>query len=82
MVMHYKGTAVDPATIEIKMPDLPGFGLPPLGLPPLAAPTGAAHRPGAARASGQRPVAAAELRGKAAEPSPPANDLSQPPKFN
>ncbi|OJU52529.1 MAG: C4-dicarboxylate ABC transporter [Mesorhizobium sp. 61-13] len=34
MVMHYKGKVVDPSTIEIKVPELPGLGLPPLGSPP------------------------------------------------
>ncbi len=37
MVMHYKGTPVDPSTIEIKMPDMPGLGGG-IGLPPLGAP--------------------------------------------
>ena len=80
MVMHYKGTAVDPSTIEIKMPDLPGFGLPPLGAPPPA--------DGAAPAPAQPAPAANDLSqppsfgAKPPEPSPPANDLSQPPKFN
>jgi len=39
MVMHYKGKVVDPSTIEIKMPDMPGLGGG-LGLPPLGAPAG------------------------------------------
>ena len=45
MVMHYKGTAVDPSTIEIKMPRPAGGrpGLPPLGAPPPA--DGAAPAP-------------------------------------
>ncbi len=34
MVMHYKGKVVDPSTIEIKVPELPGLGLQPLGSPP------------------------------------------------
>ncbi|MET3660399.1 TRAP transporter large permease [Aquamicrobium ahrensii] len=38
MVMHYKGKVVDPGTIEIRMPDLPGLGDGGLGLPPLGAP--------------------------------------------
>ena len=32
MVMHYKGAAVDPGTIEIQLPDMPGLS--PLGTPP------------------------------------------------
>ena len=46
MVMHYKGKPVDPSTIEIKMPDMPGLGGG-LGLPPLGAP---APAPGTAPA--------------------------------
>ena len=51
MVMHYKGKTVDPSTIEIKMPDMPGLGgglgLPPLGAPPAG---GGAPAPGTAPA--------------------------------
>jgi TRAP-type mannitol/chloroaromatic compound transport system permease large subunit len=32
MVTHYKGTVVDPGSIEIKLPDMPGLS--PLGAPP------------------------------------------------
>ncbi|MET3792250.1 TRAP transporter large permease [Aquamicrobium terrae] len=69
MVMHYKGKVVDPATIEFKMPELPGlgggFGLPPLGGAPAPAPGTPAPAP-----STPAP----------ATPAPP--DLSQPPSFN
>ncbi|MGF7005661.1 TRAP transporter large permease [Aminobacter sp. BE322] len=67
MVMHYKGKPVDPSTIEIKMPDMPGLGGG-LGLPPLGAPAGgtAPAQPGTAPA----------------QPAAPANDLSKPPSFN
>ncbi|KFE33577.1 TRAP transporter large permease [Thioclava atlantica] len=45
MVMHYKGKVVDPSTVEIKLPTMPGLdgsGLGGLGgLPPLAPPGGA-----------------------------------------
>ena len=76
MVMHYKGTVVDPSTIEIVVPpfggDQPGLqGLPGLGLPPLGAPPadGAATPPANGAAT------------PPAQPAP-ANDLSQPPKFD
>ena len=49
MVMHYKGTVVDPSTVEIKVPTLaplapggltaPSLGAPTLGAPALDAPT-------------------------------------------
>jgi hypothetical protein len=55
MVMHYKGVVVDPGTVEIKVPELPGFGLPPLGAPPAG---GAPAPP-----SGGRSISATELRG-------------------
>ncbi|WP_432286938.1 TRAP transporter large permease subunit [Aminobacter sp. BA135] len=55
MVMHYKGKTVDPSTIEIKMPDMPGLGGG-LGLPPLGAPA----TPGTAPAApGTAPAAPA-----------------------
>ncbi len=39
MVMHYKGKVIDPGTVEIKMPDLPGLGGGGFGLPPLGGPS-------------------------------------------
>ncbi|MGP2491482.1 TRAP transporter large permease [Mesorhizobium sp. PUT5] len=50
MVMHYKGKVVDPGTIEIRVPELPGLGggglgLPPLGGPPAPAPGGTQPAP-------------------------------------
>jgi len=68
MVMHYKGKVVDPNSIEIKMPDMPGLGGGGLGLPPLGSPP---------PAGGNAPAAPAP-----ANPAPPANDLSKPPSFN
>jgi TRAP-type mannitol/chloroaromatic compound transport system permease large subunit len=68
MVMHYKGKVVDPNSIEIKMPDMPGLGGGGLGLPPLGSPP---------PAGGNAPAAPAP-----ASPAPPANDLSKPPSFN
>ncbi|AMS40855.1 TRAP transporter large permease [Aminobacter aminovorans] len=74
MVMHYKGKQVDPSTIEIKMPEMPGLGGGlggGLGLPPLGAPAPA--QPGTAPAQpGTAPV----------QPAAPANDLTKPPSFN
>jgi TRAP-type mannitol/chloroaromatic compound transport system permease large subunit len=69
MVMHYKGTPVDPGDIQITVPPPSGDqpGLPgELGLPPLGAPPGLGTPP----ADGGQ------------QPAPPATDLSQPPKFN
>jgi hypothetical protein len=86
MVMHYKGTVVDPADVEIVLPPLgggaqpgmPDFGLPPLGAPP--ADGGNAPAPAAPPATDlSAPPSFGE---KPAEQAPPANDLSQPPKFN
>ncbi|KEO51632.1 TRAP transporter large permease [Thioclava pacifica] len=59
MVMHYKGKVVDPSTVEIKLPTMPGLnggGLPGLGgLPPLGAPSGA-PAPGAPAPGGLPPL--------------------------
>ena len=85
MVMHYKGTVVNPADVEIVLPPLGGGaqpGLPNLGLPPLGGPAtdGAAPAPTAPPANDlSAPPSFGEPK---PEPSPPANDLSQPPKFN
>jgi TRAP-type mannitol/chloroaromatic compound transport system permease large subunit len=76
MVMHYKGTAVDPGTIDYQVPEAPGFGLPPLGAPSGdgAAPT----------APGTQDLSQPPNFGETppAEPAAPAPDLSQPPSFN
>ncbi len=87
MVMHYKGTVVDPADVEFVLPPfgggeaqpgVPNFGLPPLGAPP--ADGGSAPAPAAPPANDlSAPPSFGE---QPAEPTPPANDLSQPPKFN
>jgi TRAP-type mannitol/chloroaromatic compound transport system permease large subunit len=76
MVMHYKGAVVDPGTVEIKMPDLPGMGLPPLGAPADGAAPAEPTPP--ANDLSQPPSFGAQP----AQPAPPENDLSQPPKFN
>jgi TRAP-type mannitol/chloroaromatic compound transport system permease large subunit len=76
MVMHYKGVVVDPGTVEIKVPELPGFGLPPLGAPPA----GGAPAPPSGGDLSQPPSFGAPVA--PAQPVPPAaNDLSQPPSF-
>lgn len=77
MVMRYKGPAVEPSTIDIKLPDMPSLA--PLGSPPPA-------NNGAAPATGGAP-AAPDLSqppnfGEAPAAPAPAPDLSQPPKFN
>ncbi|RUW33592.1 TRAP transporter large permease subunit [Mesorhizobium sp. M1E.F.Ca.ET.041.01.1.1] len=83
MVMRYKGAAVEPATIDLKLPEMPGLS--PLGTPPAdngAAPPAnggtAPAAPGAPDLSqppnfGDTPPA---------KPAAPAPDLSKPPSFN
>ncbi|RJT42481.1 TRAP transporter large permease subunit [Mesorhizobium waimense] len=80
MVMHYKGAAVDPGTIDIQLPDMPGLS--PLGAPP--ADGGAPANGGAAPAAPANDLSQPPNFGDAppAKPSPPATDLSQPPNFN
>ena len=72
MVMHYKGKVVDPGTVKIEVPELPGLGGGGLGLPPLGAP------PPAPAPGGSGPAAPAQPA--PAQPAMP--DLSQPPSFN
>jgi TRAP-type mannitol/chloroaromatic compound transport system permease large subunit len=71
MVMHYKGKPVDPGSIEIKMPDMPG-------LPPLGAPQSGGA--GATPDLSAPPNFGAPAPAKPATPAVP--DLSQPPSFN
>ncbi|MFK0686850.1 TRAP transporter large permease subunit [Mesorhizobium sp. IMUNJ 23033] len=80
MVMHYKGAAVDPGTIDIQLPDMPGLS--PLGTPP--ADGGAPANGGAAPAAPTNDLSQPPNFGDAppAKPAPPATDLSQPPNFN
>ncbi len=79
MVMHYKGKAVDPGTIEIKVPELPGMGLPPLGAP-TAPQGGTAPQPAMPAPDLSQPP---NFGGTSApQPAAPATpDLSQPPNF-
>ncbi|WP_167434309.1 TRAP transporter large permease [Mesorhizobium helmanticense] len=78
MVMRYKGTPVDPGTIDYQVPETPGTGLSPLGTPPPANGGTAPAAPAAPDLSqppnfGDAPPA---------KPAAPATDLSQPPSFN
>jgi hypothetical protein len=79
MVMRYKGAAVEPSTIDIKLPDMPSLS--PLGTPP--ADKGAAPANGAAPAAPGTPdLSQPPSFGDAPAKPAPAPDLSQPPKFN
>ncbi|MER9317842.1 TRAP transporter large permease subunit [Mesorhizobium sp. M0659] len=76
MVMRYKGAAVDPGTIEINLPDMPGLA--PLGTPP---PANGGPSPAAPPSNDlSQPPNFGET--PPAKPAPPATDLSQPPNFN
>jgi len=78
MVMHYKGVVVDPGTIKITVPEMPGLGLP--GVPSLdgGPPAGGAPAPGGNDLS-KPPSFGNETP---AQPAPPSNDLTKPPSFN
>jgi TRAP-type mannitol/chloroaromatic compound transport system permease large subunit len=82
MVMHYKGVVVDPGTIEIEVPEMPGMGLPPLGAPD--APQGGSGQgtaPAPATPDLSQPPSFGDA--PASQPAQPATpDLSQPPSFN
>jgi TRAP-type mannitol/chloroaromatic compound transport system permease large subunit len=83
-VMHYKGKVVDPGTIDIQVPEMPGMGLPPLGAPQApegGAPAGGAPAGGApASPDLSQPPSFGEA--PPATPAQPATpDLSQPPSF-
>jgi TRAP-type mannitol/chloroaromatic compound transport system permease large subunit len=83
MVMHYKGTVVDPGTIEFTVPESPGLGGPSLDAPPAV---GAQPADGSAPAQPASPptdLSAPPSFGDApAQPAPPATDLTKPPSFN
>ena len=74
MIMHYKGvgTGIDPATLDIQIPNSGGGGL---QLPDFGAP--APPDFGTTPAPDFGP-----LRPAPASPAPPALDLSKPPSFN
>lgn len=79
MVMRYKGNAVEPSTIDLKLPDMPSLS--PLGTPP--ADNGAAPANGGAPAAPGTPdLSQPPSFGDAPAKPAPAPDLSQPPKFN
>ncbi|TPI42976.1 TRAP transporter large permease subunit [Mesorhizobium sp. B3-1-9] len=79
MVMRYKGPAVEPSTIDLKLPDMPSLS--PLGTPP--ADNGAAPAKGGAPAAPGTPdLSQPPSFGDAPAKPAPAPDLSQPPKFN
>ena len=82
MVMHYKGPTVDPSTIEIKVPELPGMGLPPLGSPPGADGTAPAQPPALGTDLSQPPNFGGDQPAQPTPPASPATDLSKPPSFN
>jgi TRAP-type mannitol/chloroaromatic compound transport system permease large subunit len=79
MVTHYKGKVVDPNSVDIKMPDLPGLTLEPLGIKQPATDKQAPAAP----APGTPDLSTPPNFGAPAKPAAPATpDLSQPPNFN
>jgi TRAP-type mannitol/chloroaromatic compound transport system permease large subunit len=79
MVMHYKSAVVDPGTIDIQVPEMPGLS--PLGTPDGgAAPANGGAAPAAPATDLSQPPNFGEA--PPAKPAAPANDLSQPPNFN
>ncbi|WP_189362947.1 TRAP transporter large permease subunit [Mesorhizobium sp. M4A.F.Ca.ET.022.05.2.1] len=81
MVMHYKGAVVDPGTIELKVPELPGLS--PLGTPPAdggTAPASGGAAPAAPATDLSQPPSFGDP--PPAKPAAPSPDLSQPPNFN
>ena len=81
MVMRYKGTVIDPGTIDYKVPEVPGLS--PLGTPPAGG-TAPANGGSAPAAPGTPDLSQPPSFGDAppAKPAAPAPDLSQPPSFN
>lgn len=81
MVMRYKGTVIDPGTIDYKVPEVPGLS--PVG-PPPAGGTAPANGGNAPAAPGTPDLSQPPSFGDAppAKPAAPAPDLSQPPSFN
>lgn len=75
MVMRYKGAAVEPSTIDIKLPEMPALS--PLGAPP-------ADNGAAPAAPGTPDLSQPPNFGDTApaKPAAPAPDLSKPPSFN
>ncbi|MDX8492054.1 TRAP transporter large permease subunit [Mesorhizobium sp. VK22B] len=82
MVMRYKGATVEPSTIDLKLPEMPGLA--PLGTPPAdngAAPVNGGAAPAA---PGTPDLSQPPNFGDTApaKPAAPAPDLSKPPSFN
>lgn len=77
MVMRYKGTAIDPGTIDYKVPEVPGLS--PLGTPPAGG-TAPANGGSAPAPDLSQPPSFGDA--PPAKPAAPAPDLSQPPSFN
>ncbi|KQZ26786.1 C4-dicarboxylate ABC transporter [Mesorhizobium sp. Root552] len=84
MVMHYKGEVVDPSTIEIKVPELPGLGLPPLGGAPTdgSAPSGLGLPPISTPPAGGNAPSSPDQPAAPGNTAPAMPDLTQPPSFN
>ncbi|PZV37592.1 TRAP transporter large permease [Mesorhizobium kowhaii] len=82
MVMHYKGTAVDPGTIDYKVPEIPGLS--PLAAPPAGGGTAPANGGIAPAAPAAPDLSQPPSFGDTppAKPAAPQPDLSQPPSFN
>ncbi|TPI48530.1 TRAP transporter large permease subunit [Mesorhizobium sp. B3-1-7] len=80
MVMRYKGPAVEPSTIDLKLPDMPSLS--PLGTAPANNNAGAPANGGAPAAPGTPDLSQPPSFGDAPAKPAPAPDLSQPPKFN
>jgi len=78
MVMRYKGSAVEPSTIDLKLPDMPTLA--PLGTPPTN--NGAAPADGGAPSAQGTPDLSQPPSFGDAPAKPAAPDLSQPPKFD
>jgi TRAP-type mannitol/chloroaromatic compound transport system permease large subunit len=88
MVMHYKGTVVDPADVEIVLPPMGGGqpGLPGLGQPGLDGSPSLGTNPAAPAQPAPPPTDLSQPPSfgsePAAQPPAPATDLSKPPSFN
>ncbi|MDG4873563.1 TRAP transporter large permease subunit [Mesorhizobium sp. WSM4935] len=83
MVMRYKGAAVEPSTIDLKLPGMPSLS--PLGTPPAgngAAPTDGGAAPPAAPGTPDLSQPPNFSDTAPAKPAAPAPDLSKPPSFN
>ncbi|CDX26716.1 TRAP dicarboxylate transporter subunit DctM [Mesorhizobium sp. ORS 3324] len=81
MVMRYKGAAIEPSTIDLKLPEMPGLS--PLGTAPAS--NGAAPANGGAPAAPGTPDLSQPPNfggTPPAKPAAPAPDLSKPPSFN